>query len=167
MIKSMRIFLLISIVLTSFLFYKCSKKDTDEPKEMTVNFYMVALEGSTLQGKTIGCNDILVPISKNVLIEKNEVESAMNELFAAKSTDKLINFIKGPGLFLYQVTLSNGIAEIYLKGDFAISNVCDVPRIQGQLYETAKQFSDVREGKIFINAQSLESYLSLAKQGFN
>ena len=167
MIKSMRIFLLISIVLTSFLFYKCSKKDTDEPKEMTVNFYMVALEGSTLQGKTIGCNDILVPISKNVLIEKNEVESAMNELFAAKSTDKLINFIKGPGLFLYQVTLSNGIAEIYLKGDFAISNVCDVPRIQGQLYETAKQFSDVREVKIFINAQSLGSYLSLAKQGFN
>ncbi len=167
MIKSMRIFLLISLVLTSFLFYKCSKKDTDEPKEMTVNFYMVALEGSTLQGKTIGCNDILVPISKNVLIEKNEVESAMNELFAAKSTDKLINFIKGPGLFLYQVTLSNGIAEIYLKGDFAISNVCDVPRIQGQLYETAKQFSDVREVKIFINAQSLESYLSLAKQGFN
>lgn len=167
MIKSMRIFLLISLVLTSFLFYKCSKKDTDEPKEMTVNFYMVALEGSTLQGKTIGCNDILVPISKNVLIEKNEVESAMNELFAAKSTDKLINFIKGPGLFLYQVTLSNGIAEIYLKGDFAISNVCDVPRIQGQLYETAKQFSNVREVKIFINAQSLESYLSLAKQGFN
>ena len=40
-------------------------------------------------------------------------------------------------------------------------------RIQGQLYETAKQFSDVREVKIFINAQSLESYLSLAKQGFN
>lgn len=163
----MRIFLMISLIMTSFLFYKCSKKDTDEPKEMTVNFYMVALEGSTLQGKTIGCNDILVPISKNVLIEKNEVESAMNELFAAKSTDKLINFIKGPGLFLYQVTLSNGIAEIYLKGDFAISNVCDVPRIQGQLYETAKQFSNVREVKIFINAQSLESYLSLAKQGFN
>ena len=68
---------------------------------------MVALEGSTLQGKTIGCNDILVPISKNVLIEKNEVESAMNELFAAKSTDKLINFIKGQGV----ISLSGNIIQ--------------------------------------------------------
>jgi len=167
MIKSMSTFLLISLVLTSFLFYKCSKKNTDEHKEMAVNIYLVALEGSTLQGKTIGCNDLLVPISKNVLIEKNKVESAMTGLFAAKNTDELINFIKGPGLFLYQVTISNGIAEIYLKGDFAISNVCDIPRIQEQLYETAKQFSDVKEVKIFINAQSLESYLSLSKQGFN
>jgi len=167
MIKSMRVFLLSSLVLTSFLFYKCSKKDTDEPKETAVNIYMVALEGSTLQGKIIGCNDILVPIPKNVLIENNEVETAMTELFAAKNTDELKNFIKGPGLFLYQVTISNGIAEIYLKGDFHISSVCDIPRIQGQLYETAKQFSDVKEVKIFINAQSLESYLSLSKQGFN
>jgi hypothetical protein len=167
MIKSMRIFLMISLIMTSFLFYRCGKKDTDEPKEITVNIYLVALEGSTLRGKTIGCKDILVPISKNVLIEKNVVESAMNELFAAKSTDELKNFIKGPALFLYQVTLSNGIAEIYFKGDFHISAVCDILRIKEQLYETAKQFPEVKEVKIFINAQSLESYLSLAKQGFN
>lgn len=166
MTKSVRIFLMISLVPASFLFYNCSKKNTDEPKEIAVNLYMVALEGSTLQGKNIGCNDILVPIPKNVMIEKNKVDAAMTELFAAKNTDGLINFIKGPGLFLYQVTLSNGIAEIYLKGDFHILNVCDIPRIQGQLYETAKQFPDVKEVKIFINAQSLESYLAIAKRGF-
>ena len=156
-----------AVVLGSYLFNGCGKKNSDEPKEITVNVYLVALDGSKLQGKTIGCNDLLVPISKNVLVEKSHVESAMIELFATKDTDDLMNFIKGPGLFLYQVTLSNGIAEIYLKGDFNISGVCDIPRIQEQLYETAKQFSDVKRVKIFINAQSLESYLSIAKQGFN
>lgn len=167
MYKIMRVFLLMSALLASILLNGCGKKNSDEPKEITVNVYMVALEGSKLQGKTIGCNDLLVPISKNVLVEKSHVESAMIELFATKDTEDLMNFIKGPGLFLYQVTLSNGIAEIYLKGDFNISGVCDIPRIQEQLYETAKQFSDVKRVKIFINAQSLESYLSVAKQGFN
>lgn len=166
MIKSMNAFLLFSLILVSFLLYKCGKKNSDEPQEMTINIYLVALEGSTLQGKTIGCNDVLVPISKNLLIEKNKVETAMTELFSAKNTNDLKNFINGPGLFLYQVTFSNGIAEIYLKGDFNIFNACDIPRIQEQLFETAKQFSDVKEVKIFINAQSLESYLSVAKQGF-
>ena len=166
MTKSMRVFILISFILTSFLVCNCGKKATNELKEITVKIYLVALEGSTLQGKTIGCDDILVPISKNIRIEKNEVESAISELFAAKDTDELKNFIKGPGLFLYQVTISNGIAEIYLNGDFGINSVCDIPRIQEQLYETAKQFSDVKEVKIYINGQSLESYLAIAKRGF-
>jgi spore germination protein GerM len=134
---------------------------------MTINIYMVAPEGSTLTGKPIDCNDILVPISKTILIEKNEVESALTELFAAKDTDELKNYIKGPGLILYQATVSDGIAEVYIKGDFAITSLCHISRIHEQLYETAKQFPDVKEVKIFINAQSLESYLSISKQGFN
>jgi len=167
MIRRLSAFFFISLILSSLLFYKCGKKSNDEPVEISVNIYLVALEGSTLQGKAIGCNDILVPISKNIIVEKNKVESVMSELFAAKSTEDLENFIKGPGLFLYQATLSNGIAEIYLKGDFNISSACDIPRIREQLYETAKQFSDVRDVKIFINAQSLESYLAVAKEGFD
>lgn len=166
MIKSTPTILLISLLLSSMLFYSCSKKNSDEPIEISVNIYMVALEGSKLQGKIFGCNDILVPISKNLIVEKNKIETVMIELFAAKSRDELLNFIKGPGLFLYQATFSNGIAEIYLKGDFNILSVCDIHRIREQLYETAKQFSDVKEVKIFINAQSLESYLSIARKGF-
>ncbi len=165
--KFVKIFL-ISFFTTSLLFLNgCGKKDSNEPVEMTINIYMVAPEGSTLTGKSIDCNDILVPISKTILIEKNEVESALNELFAAKNTDELKNYIKGPGLILYQATVSDGIAEVYIKGDFAITSLCDISRIKEQLYETARQFPDVKEVKIFINAQSLESYLSISKQGFN
>ena len=162
-----KIFLTVFFISSLFFLNGCEKKNSNEPVEMTINLYMVAPVSSELMGKSIDCNEILVPVSKTILIEKNEVESALTELFAAKNTDELKNYIKGPGLILYQATVSNGIAEVYIKGDFAITNLCDISRIRGQLYETAKQFPDVKEVKIFINAQSLESYLSISKQGFN
>ncbi|MCX6170397.1 MAG: hypothetical protein NTX65_13710 [Ignavibacteriales bacterium] len=165
--RFIKILLFVFFTSSLLLLNGCGKKDSNEPVEMTVNFYMVAPEGSSLTGKPIDCNEILVPISKTILIEKNEVESAFTELFAAKDTDDMKNYIKGPGLFLYQSTLSDGMAEVYIKGDFAISSLCDISRIREQLYETAKQFPDVKEVKIFINAQSLESYLSVSKQGLN
>jgi hypothetical protein len=165
--KFVKIFLILFSVSSLLFLNGCHKKDSNEPVEMTVNIYMIAPEGSSLNGKVIDCNNILVPISKNILIEKNEVESALTELFAAKDTDELKNYIKGPGLFLYQANVSDGTAEVYIKGDFAITSLCDISSIREQLYETSKQFPDVKEVKIFINAQSLESYLALSKQGFN
>ncbi|PKL83793.1 MAG: hypothetical protein CVV24_03065 [Ignavibacteriae bacterium HGW-Ignavibacteriae-3] len=164
--KSIKIALLGFSLITLILLEGCGKNNKDELKESSFMIYLVALEGSNLQGKNIGCNDILVPVSKLSLVEKNVVETSMRELFSAKSTEELTNFIKGPGLFFYQATLSNGIAEIYIKGDFAISSKCDIYRIREQLYETARQFSEVNNVKFFMNAQSLESYLSLAEKGF-
>lgn len=159
--------ILIGIAFFGFLMAAgCGKNSKDEPEESAFMIYLVAPEGSNLQGKIIGCKDILVPVSKLSPVEKNVVESAMMELFAAKSSEEYTNFIKGPGLFLYQATLSNGIAEIYIKGDFAISSKCDISRIREQLYETAGQFSDVKNAKFFINAETLESYLSIAEKGF-
>jgi hypothetical protein len=161
-------FLFIAMFGLSILFAAgCGKKNKNEPVEMSINIYLVAPESSNLNGKSFGCGDILVPVTKTILVEKNEVESVMIELFAMKNNGELTNYIKGPGLFFYQATVSNGKAEIYIKGDFFMSTACDIPRIREQLTETSKQFSDIREVKIFINAQSLEEYLSTAQQGFN
>ena len=135
-------------------------------KEISVNIYMVAYEGSNLSGKAIGCNEILVPITKNVVVENNEVEAALNELLATPGIDELKNYVKGPSLIVYQVTIANGIADVYLKGDFDISGICDISRIKEQLYETAKQFSDINTVKIYINDKTLEAYLSESEEGF-
>lgn len=161
--KSIKVILIFSSLFLPLIFIGCK---SDGPKEISVNIYLVAYEGSNLSGKTIGCNDILVPITKNVLVENNEVESALNELLITKDSEELKNFIKGPSLLVYQVTIANGITDVYLKGDFNISGVCDIPRIKEQLYETAKQFSDIKKVIIYINDKTLESYLSLAEQGF-
>lgn len=161
--KKIKIILIFSSLILSQIFFACK---SNEQKEISVNIYLIAFEGSNLNGKKIGCNDILVPIPKNVLIENNEVEAALNELLVTPSTDELKNFIKGPSLIVYQVNIANGIADVYLKGDFDVSNLCDIPRIKEQLYETTKQFSDIKNVEIYINDKTLESYLSVSEQGF-
>ena len=161
--KRTKVILIFSSIFLPLIFFGCK---SDGPKEISVNIYLVAYEGSNLSGKTIGCNDILVPITKNVLVENNGVESALNELLITKDSEELKNFVKGPSLLVYQVTIANGIADVYLKGDFHISGVCDIPRIKEQLYETAKQFSEIKKVKIYINDKTLESYLSVAEEGF-
>lgn len=157
---------LISVILIIFFTIFIISCKSNGPKEISVNIYLIAFEGTNLNGKKIGCNDILVPITKNVLVENNEVEAALNELLVTPSTDELKNFIKGPSLIVYQVNIANGIADVYLKGDFDISNLCDIPRIKEQLYETSKQFSDIKNVEIYINDKTLESYLSVSEQGF-
>ena len=87
-------------------------------------------------------------------------------MLITKDSEELKNFVKGPSLLVYQVTIANGIADVYLKGDFNISGVCDIPRIKEQLYETAQQFSDITKVKIYINDKTLESYLSVSEEGF-
>ncbi len=161
--KKIKTILIFSSLFLLQIFFACK---SNEQKEISVNVYLIAFEGSNLNGKKIGCNDILVPIPKNVLIENNEVEAALNELLVTPSNDELKNFIKGPSLIVYQVNIANGIADVYLKGDFDISNLCDIPRIKEQLYETAKQFSDIKNVKIYINDKTLESYLLVSEQGF-
>ncbi|MBI5731557.1 MAG: GerMN domain-containing protein [Ignavibacteriales bacterium] len=161
--REIKVLLIFSSLFLPLIIIGCK---SDEPKEISVNIYLVAYEGSNLNGKTIGCNDILVPITRNVSVENNEVESALNELLITKDSEELKNFVKGPSLLVYQVTIANGIADVYLKGDFHISGVCDIPRIKEQLYETAKQFSDIKKVEIYINDKTLESYLSISQVGF-
>ena len=162
-IKKRKLILIISVIFIPLFILSCS---SNGQKEISVNIYMIAYEGSNLSGKAIGCNEILVPITKNVLVENNEVEAALNELLATPSIDELKNYVKGPSLIVYQVTIANGIADVYLKGDFDISGICDISRIKEQLYETAKQFSDIKTVKIYVNDKTLEAYLSESEQGF-
>ena len=161
--KKRKLILAISMIFIPLFILSCS---SNGQKEISVNIYMIAYEGSNLSGKAIGCNEILVPITKNVLVENNEVEAALNELLATPSIDELKNYVKGPSLIVYQVTIANGIADVYLKGDFDISGICDISRIKEQLYETAKQFSDIKTVKIYVNDKTLEAYLSESEQGF-
>jgi hypothetical protein len=156
----------IIIVIILLVINKCSKSDSDEPKEVTANIYLVAPKGSNQTGKTIGCGDILVAESKNIQFEKTPLEAILTELFAQNSTSDLHNYVKCPNLILYQVTLANGNADIYLKGDFIITSVCDSSRIREQLYETVKQFPEIKKINFYMNTQTLETYLSIARKGF-
>lgn len=149
------------LILTS-----CKSNSENQVIEKDVKIYLVALEGTTLSGKLIGCNDVLVPKEITVRAEKSVLESTLNALLDFKSTDELKNFVRGPALMLINVTIANGIADIYLKGDFNISNTCDIIRIKEQIYETLKQFPEYRKINILMNEMTLEKYLEIAEASF-
>ncbi|MEW6507833.1 MAG: GerMN domain-containing protein [Bacteroidota bacterium] len=167
MVNVLKKFLLFLILITSALIISCSKSDSsDKVITQDVKIYLVALEGTELSGKLIGCNDVLVPKEITVNAENSVLESTLNELIAFKSTSKLQNFVRGPALMLIQVTIANGIADVYLRGDFNISGSCDIARIKEQIYETLKQFTEYRKINLFINNQTFEKYLDVAGATF-
>ena len=145
---------------------RCSKPGKVESNEISAKIFLVAYAGTNAEGKKIGCDDILVAVPVKLNVETSDIETTLNELIKQQDTSELHNFIKGPGLFLIQVLISDNLAEVYLKGDFDISTKCDIDRIREQLYATAKQFDEYKSVKFYIGDKTLEQYLSIAEAGF-
>ena len=167
--KFINIIILIAILgfAGNFVWNRCNKKNGAEFKVATFKIYMIAYAGVNVEGKKTSCNDVVTPLTKKVIVEKSAIEAAMNELFAQKDTLQLHNFIRGPELLLFNVLVADDVAEIFMTGDFRIQIKCDIDRIREQLYETAKQFKDLKQVKFYINNQSLDKYLSVAEKGFH
>ncbi|MEW6652551.1 MAG: GerMN domain-containing protein [Bacteroidota bacterium] len=161
----MKAIVLILSISAGFFLFSCSNQSKSST-EQSVKLYLIALEGSSQQGRTIGCNDILVEITKTVKLEKTPLESTINELIAAKDSEELKNFVKGYQLMVIQLTIANSVADVYLNGELSINGTCDIPRIREQLNETAKQFTELKKVNFYINSQPIENYLNIAGQGF-
>ena len=58
------------------------------------------------------------------------------------------------------VTLEDGEAVVNLSGTLMLGGVCDNPRVETQLEETALQFSTVSRVSLFVNGVPLEDLLS-------
>jgi hypothetical protein len=138
----------------------------DSPSgRQTVQIYLVALEGNLAGEEQIGCGDQLVAV--DVVIEPTVavLRAAITELLAVDSEyygqSGLYNALHQSDLEIDKLGLQNGLASIYLTGDLLVGGVCDAPRIQAQLEQTALQFSTVNQVKVYINDTLLEDYLSL------
>jgi hypothetical protein len=160
-----------AFLLVLFLIFNAGCRKAEQ-QEMTdtittpTTIYLVAFEGTKLTGKTFGCNDVLIAKEINVEVKKTLLQATLDELLQYNVIDELQNFVKGPGLILVQVTVAGGIADVYFKGDFLISGTCDIPRIKEQLTETANNFSEYKKVNFYINNQTLDEYLSVAKASF-
>lgn len=150
-----------------FVWHRCNRNNGAEIKEATFNIYLIANPGSNIDGEKTMCDDIVAPISKTVQIERSDVEAAMNELFAQKDTLQMHNYIQGPALLLYNVSVADDVADVYITGDFRIQIKCDIDRIRHQLYDTAKQFKDLKKVNFYINNQAMDEYLAIAEKGFH
>jgi len=131
----------------------------------SVTIFLIALEDNGNSGKKIGCNDSAVPVEIQ-LSQPNQAVLlvALETLLAVKSQyyggSGLYNSLYQSNLKLENLKLENDEAVIHLKGDLKLGGVCDNPRLQAQLEETALQYSTINQVKIFINGIPLDKVLS-------
>ena len=124
----------------------------------TIKVYLVAVGDDGKTGKKIGCGDSLVAVKRPVKTGA-PLAAAIRELLLTpqhtEGTPTLDNFWMGRDLKVESVSIVNGIATIRLSGEVFVAGVCDEPRIESQIEETARQFPGVKKVKVFIGKQTL------------
>jgi spore germination protein GerM len=126
-----------------------------------VKVYLVALDDNGKRGRRVGCNDSLVPVTRAVAANATPLKAALEELLAVPREYEggLGNFWQGENLRVQSAVIRAGVATIRIRGRVFIAGVCDAPRIEGQIRETARQFSGVRSVKVFVDGQRLADAL--------
>ena len=126
-----------------------------------VKVYLVALDDNGRRGKKIGCNDSLVPVTRTVNADAVPLKAAVEELLSIPREYEggLGNYWFGENLRVQSATVRAGVATIRIRGNVYIAGICDAPRIEEQIKETARQFRGVRSVRVFVNGRRLADAL--------
>jgi hypothetical protein len=134
------------------------------PELQTVKIFLVAIGDNGASGKLIGCGDSLASVTQEIVPTQGVLRAALEILLGLKQQyygeTGLYNALYQSDLTIEDLRIENGKASIHLAGRLLLGGVCDNPRVEAQLVETAKQFSTVREVEIFINGKPLKDVLA-------
>lgn len=124
-----------------------------------VKVYLVAVGDEGRTGKKIGCGDSLIAVTHAIKKTTAPLTAVIRELLSTPQhpdgSPNLENFWKGRNLKVRSVSLRNGTATIQISGEVFVAGICDEPRIQSQIEETARQFPTVKKVKVFIGKRTL------------
>lgn len=129
-----------------------------------LKIFLIAVGDNGVSGPKIGCGDSAVGVVRMVPSTKAPLTAALNELLALHDKDYgqsgLYNSLYQSHLQLQSVAVVNGVATIKLTGTLTLGGVCDDPRVDAQLTNTALQFSTVHSVDISLNGKPLKEVLS-------
>ncbi len=132
--------------------------------EQTVKIFLIALEDNGQSGVLVGCGDSAIPVTVNIPPTQGVLRAALEKLLSAKQQfygeSGFYNALYQSDLQLKSVTIDQGKAIIHLTGTVMLGCVCDSPRFEAQIEQTALQFSTVSNVEVFINDIPLEDALS-------
>lgn len=127
------------------------------PATREVKVYLVAVGDAGKAGRKIGCDDSLVAVTRGVRNDGAPLKAAVRELLSIPHEYEggLGNYWYGENLRVTSATISRGTATIRIAGRLFVAGVCDEPRIEEQIKETARQFTGVRRVNVFVNGRPL------------
>jgi hypothetical protein len=132
--------------------------------EQTVKIFLIAVEDNGQSGTLVGCGDSAVPVTVTIPRTQGVLRAALEKLLSAKQQfygeSGFYNALYQSDLRLQSVTIDQGTAIIHLTGTLMLGGVCDNPRVEAQIEQTAMQFSTVSDVNVFINDTPLEDVLS-------
>ena len=132
--------------------------------EQMVKIVLIELEGNGQAGPLVGCGDSAIPINVTIPPTQGVLRAALEKLFSAKQQfygeSGYYNALYQSDLEVASVRIDQGNAMIHLTGTIMLGGVCDAPRVQAQIEQTALQFSTVSDVTVFINDVPLENVLS-------
>lgn len=160
--------LIIGLGFLGFQYLTRKQQVTTTPETQTstnqVKIFLVALDDQGESGKKIGCGDSLVAVERAIPDTTTPLRAALEELLSISDQyygqSGLYNSLYQSQLKVESVSLENGKAIISLSGEYKLGGVCDNPRFQTQIEETASQFPSVSEVSVFINGVALETIVS-------
>jgi spore germination protein GerM len=129
-----------------------------------VKLFLIAVDDAGRLGKKIGCDDSVVAVTRDLRPTRALLRAALEELLRIPriygSNPELYNALSQSKLKLKSVSVRRGVATLSFAGRLVTGGVCDSPRVQAQIEETALQFPTVKKVKVFINGMPLSKYLS-------
>ncbi|MGJ3240125.1 MAG: GerMN domain-containing protein, partial [Anaerolineae bacterium] len=119
--------------------------------------YLIALE----TGGSVGCGDSTIPFTIDIEPTVAPLTAALNQLFSiGEQPFGYYNALGNLSLSVRGIDIDEGNAEIDLVGSFSTAGVCDAPRIEAQIRQTALQYFTIDSVTILVNGQPLENYFS-------
>jgi hypothetical protein len=132
--------------------------------EQRVKIVLIALEDNGQSGTPVGCGDSAIPITVTIPRTQAVLRASLEKLLSAKQQfygeAGYYNALYQSDLEVASVTIEQGKAIIHLAGSIMLGGVCDAPRVEAQIEQTALQFSTVSGVAVFVNDVPLEDVLS-------
>ncbi len=128
-----------------------------------VTAYYVLLDDGGAGGVRFGCNDSLAGVRRTVAGSTEPLANAMRALLdsPAEPAPGLYNALSGSTLTFLSGTFDGTAVTVYLSGSFRPAGVCDIPRIEAQLTQTAVASVGAIRAEVYVNGVRLAEALRL------
>ncbi len=129
----------------------------------TVTVYYVVLDDGGSSGVRFGCNDSLVGLRRPATSAVEPLPAAMGALLdgAEAPAAGVYNSLSASTLKFLSGTFDGTTVTAYLSGSLRPGGVCDIPRVEAQLTQTAVSSVGAIRAEIYVNGVGLAEALSL------
>lgn len=143
--------------------------DPDDPPRgnaagtQSVTAYYVLLDDGGSSGVRFGCNDSLVGVRRSNAESAEPLPAAIGALLDGSDPPiaDVYNSLSGSTLDFLSGSFDGTTVTVYLAGTVRPGGVCDIPRIEAQLTQTAVSAVGAIRAEIYINGVGLAEALSL------